>query len=166
MKLANLLYYCSARARLVSSTTPETRGTEALCFIDMICKRNWAAFSSFELSSRLCCVHLFQTPPSSSCTLLVDINNLVESLINVQGCRVSTVTLSWLLISISQYLSLITSFDTLVKHLLLEYDMFWHATDRNCVVLMFFYKKLYNSLKSCAWRSDVRRGACVFAIYF
>lgn len=32
-------------------------------------------------------------------------------------------------------------------------------------VLIFFYEKLYNSLKSCAWRSDVRRGACVFAIY-
>lgn len=32
-------------------------------------------------------------------------------------------------------------------------------------VLMFFSKKLSNSLKGCAWRSDVRRGARVFAIY-
>lgn len=116
MKLANLLYHCCTRVCLVSSTIPETRWTDAIYFIDMICKGNWSAFSYFELSSRLCYVHLFQTPHSSSSPLLVDINNHFESLINAQGCGVSTMTLSWLLITISQYLSLITSFATLVKH--------------------------------------------------
>lgn len=140
MKLPNLLYHCSTTACLVSSTIPETCGTETSCFIDMICKGNWAAFSSFELSSWLCYVHLFQTPPSSSCPLLVDINNHIESLINAQGW-VLTVTLSWLLIGISQYLSLNVFCPFSETLLLFKYDMFWHATNRNCVGFNIFLRE-------------------------
>lgn len=65
-------------------------------------------------------------------------------------------TLSWLLISISQYLSLIMSFATLVKDFdFLSTICFDMLQTETVSLFMVFYEKLYNSLKNCAWRSDV-----------
>lgn len=122
--------YVFAEAFMKLANLPQTHAGSSASFTDRTCKGSWAVYFLI----------IFQIVP---CPLMSDINNHVESLINTQGCvSVSTMTLSCLLISITQYLSLITSFATLVKHFYyLSVVMFWHATDRNCVGFNVFLQE-------------------------